>query len=251
MNGSSSSANQRVDGSEKLHKVLARVGYGSRRTCESIIAEGRVEVNGELAQIGVRVNPDLDEVKVDGVVIGIGPNLVYILLNKPAGYISSVSDPQGRQTVLDLVPLEERIFPVGRLDLESEGLLLLTNDGDLANLITHPSHGVEKEYLVHVDRAITDKVIARLRNGVALEDGMTAPAKVGRVSPDLIRITIHEGRNRQIRRMCEALGYRVIRLVRTRIGPIRDSNLRQGEWRRLTASEVVALRNHALTRSGT
>ncbi len=250
MNGPSS-ANRPADRSEKLHKVLARVGYGSRRTCESIIAEGRVEVNGELAQIGVRVNHDFDEVTVDGVVIGIRPDLVYVLLNKPAGYISSVSDPQGRRTVLDLVPVEKRIFPVGRLDLESEGLLVLTNDGDLTNLITHPSHGVEKEYLVHVDWAISDKAIARLRNGVALEDGLTAPAKVGRVAPDAIRITIHEGRNRQIRRMCESLGYRVVRLVRTRIGPIRDTSLRPGEWRRLTAGEVVALRNHALTSKGT
>ncbi len=247
MSGPSSSANQRADGSEKLHKVLARVGYGSRRTCESIIVEGRVEVNGKLAQIGARVNPELDEVKVDGHVIGIRPDLVYILLNKPAGYISSVSDPQGRKTVLDLVPLEERIFPVGRLDLESEGLLLLTNDGDLTNLVTHPSHGVEKEYLVQSDRAISDKAISRLRNGVELEDGLTAPAKVGRISPDVIRITIHEGRNRQIRRMYEALGYRVVRLVRTRIGPIRDNSLRPGEWRRLTAGEVVALRNRAFT----
>ena len=230
---------------EKLHKVLARIGYGSRRSCENMIAEGRVELNGQVAQIGARVNVDADSVKVDGELVGVRPDFVYILLNKPSGYISSVTDPLGRPTVTDLVPTDVRIFPVGRLDYDSEGLLILTNDGDLTNSVTHPSHGVDKEYLVHVDGPISEKAIARLRRGVELEDGMSAPAKVGKVSDDLIRITIHEGRNRQVRRMCEAVGYKVVRLARTRIGPIRDQRLRQGEWRFLELSEVVALRNAA------
>ncbi len=231
--------------SEKLHKVLARLGYGSRRSCENMIAEGRVEVNGQVAHIGARVNVEADSVMVDGKQVGIRPDFVYILLNKPPEFISAVTDPLGRPTVTDLVPSEVRLFPVGRLDYDSEGLLIITNDGDLTNLVTHPSHGVDKEYLVHVDGPISERAISRLRRGVELEDGMSAPAKVGKVSDDLIRITIHEGRNRQVRRMCEAVGHKVVRLARTRIGPIRDQRLRQGEWRYLELSEVVALRNAA------
>ncbi|NNN19865.1 MAG: rRNA pseudouridine synthase [Acidimicrobiaceae bacterium] len=236
-----------ADQTEKLHKVLARSGYGSRRSCENMISDGLVEVNGATAQVGARVNIELDSVKVSGEIVGIRPDLVYIILNKPKGIISSVSDPQGRPTAVDLVPCETRIYPVGRLDFDSEGLLLLTNDGDLTNLITHPSNGVEKEYLVQVDRAISEKAISKLRNGVELGDGISAPAKLTKLSETLIRIVIHEGRNRQVRRMFEVVGFRVVRLVRTRVGPIRDSNLRQGEWRVLNPEEVVELRNEAST----
>lgn len=234
-------------GSEKLQKVLARLGYGSRRTCEDMIAAGRVEVNGVVAILGARVNTEKDEISVDGKSVGIRPDLVYILLNKPNGYISSVSDPLGRPTVLNLVTISTRIYPIGRLDFESEGLLILTNDGDLTNLITHPSNGIEKEYLANLDRPISDKSVARLRRGVVLEDGITAPAKVGKVSDTLIRITIHEGRNRQVRRMCDAVGFKVLRLVRTRIGPIRDQHLSPGQWRFLDNAEIIGLRDSSFS----
>lgn len=231
--------------SEKLQKVLARVGFGSRRTCELFIEDGRVKVNGITALIGSRVNVQVDEVRVDGEIVGIRPDLVYYLLNKPVGFISSVTDPHGRATVVDLVPNNTRVFPIGRLDLDSEGLLILTNDGDLTNLVTHPSNGVDKEYLVHLEGELSERAISRLRNGVQLEDGVTAPAKVTKLSSSLIKIVIHEGRNRQVRRMCEVLGYKVLRLVRTRIGPIRDPKLRQGHWRELEAREVIELRKSA------
>ncbi len=243
----SSSPKETSAGSEKLHKVLARLGFGSRRACEIMITQGRVQVNGQVASIGARIDVSSDEVRVDGKVVGVRPDLVYILLNKPAGYISSVSDPQGRRTVMDLVTESARVYPVGRLDYESEGLLILTNDGDLTNLITHPSHGVEKEYLVNADREISNRAISQLRRGVNLEDGPTAPAKVGRISETAFRITIHEGRNRQIRRMCEAVGCKVQRLIRTRIGKIRDPHLPQGAWRHLTPAEVLSLREDALS----
>lgn len=234
--------------SEKLQKVLARIGFGSRRTCEMLIEDGRAQVNGVTAQVGSRIVAEVDEVRVDGEVVGVRPDLVYYLLNKPAGFISSVTDPQGRPTVVDLVPDVVRVFPVGRLDLDSEGLLIITNDGDLTNLVTHPSRGVDKEYLVHLDAEVSERAISRLRKGVQLDDGLTAPAKVTKLSSSLIKIVIHEGRNRQVRRMCETLGYRVLRLIRTRIGPIRDSKLQQGHWRELEASEVIELRNMASLR---
>ncbi len=226
---------------ERLQKVLARVGFGSRRAVEEIIEDERVTVNGQVAVLGRRVDAEADEVKVDGVRIGVAPGLVYRLLNKPAGVVTTASDPQGRPTVIELVPLEPRIVPVGRLDLETEGLLLLTNDGPLTHKLTHPSFGVEKEYLAQVDGAVGRGELRMLREGIDLEDGRTAPARVSTVQPDLLRITIHEGRNRQVRRMCEAVGHPVIRLVRVRIGPISDHALRPGLWRDLTTAEVRTL----------
>jgi 23S rRNA pseudouridine2605 synthase len=226
---------------ERLQKVLAAIGWGSRRTCEELIAAGRVTVNGEVAQLGRRVEVDHDSVAVDGVPVGVRPGLVYYLLNKPAGVITTAMDPQGRPTVVELVPAEPRVFPVGRLDGETEGLLLLTNDGELANRIAHPSHGVEKEYLADVGRNVPPSAIARLRGGVELDDGMTAPAKVGQPEPGVLRIVIHEGRNRQVRRMCAAVGFPVQRLVRVRIGPLRDATLAPGRWRELTRGEVREL----------
>jgi 23S rRNA pseudouridine2605 synthase len=166
---------------------------------------------------------------------------VYYLLNKPVGVVTTASDPQGRQTVVRLVPAEPRVFPVGRLDAATEGLLLLTNDGDLANRLMHPSHGVEKEYVAQVEGRVSAADVRRLRDGVELDDGLTAPAKVSQPSPGMLRITIHEGRNRQVRRMCEAVGHPVTRLVRVRIGPLRDNRLRPGEWRELAAGELNAL----------
>jgi 23S rRNA pseudouridine2605 synthase len=184
-------------------------------------------------------------IEVDGAQIGVKPGLVHYLLHKPAGVITTASDPQGRPVVLDLVPPEPRVFPVGRLDGDSEGLLVLTNDGDLTHRLTHPSYGVDKEYLVEVDGEPTRRAVARLRDGVDLEDGRTAPAKVAQLDARLLRITIHEGRNRQVRRMCEAIGHPVLRLVRTRIGPITDRSLKPGEWRALTQDEVRALERAA------
>jgi 23S rRNA pseudouridine2605 synthase len=206
-----------------------------------MIAAGRVTVNGEIAVLGRRVDVDADLVAVDGVPVGVRPDVVYYLLNKPAGVITTAMDPQGRPTVISLVPDEPRVFPVGRLDVETEGLLLLTNDGELANRITHPSQGVEKEYLAHVTGNVPAGALRALRDGVELEDGITAPAKASQISPGLLRITIHEGRNRQVRRMCSAVGFPVRRLVRVRIGPIRDSSLAPGEWRELHLDEVREL----------
>ena len=229
------------DEGERLQKVLARAGLGSRRATELLIADGRVTVNGEVAALGRRVDPARDSVAVDGVHIGIAPGLVHYLLNKPGGVVTTAADTHGRPTVVELVPDDPRVFPVGRLDTDTEGLLLLTNDGDLAHRLTHPSFGIEKEYLAHVQGRPSRGAVRRLREGVDLDDGRTAPAKVSLVAPDVVRITIHEGRNRQVRRMCEAVGHPVTRLVRTRIGPISDTRLRPGRWRRLTTAEVRQL----------
>ena len=229
----------------RLQKVLAQAGLGSRRVCDDLIAARRVRVNGEVAQLGRRVDPEVDVVELDGARIGVNAGLVHYLLNKPAGVITTASDPQGRPTVIDLVPAEPRVFPVGRLDGDSEGLLLLTNDGDLTHQLTHPSFGVDKEYLVEVEGAPHRGALARLREGVELDDGVTAPAKVAQLDDRLLRITIHEGRNRQVRRMCDAVGFPVVRLVRTRIGPLTDRTLAPGAWRALTQDEVRALERAA------
>jgi 23S rRNA pseudouridine2605 synthase len=230
---------------ERLQKVLARLGFGSRRVCEDLIAEGRVTVNGQVADLGRRVEADDDEVAVDGVVVGIKPDLVYYLLNKPRGVVTTASDPQGRPTVVGLVPDEPRVFPVGRLDADTEGLLLLTNDGDLAHRLTHPSFGVEKEYVAEVEGTPSPGAVRTLRQGVELDDGPTAPARASLVSPSVLRIAIHEGRNRQVRRMCDAVGHPVRRLVRTRIAGLADRSLKPGEWRPLTTDEVRALERAA------
>ena len=186
---------------ERLQKILARVGFGSRRVCEEIIAEGRVTVDGVVAELGKRVDVETQVVAVDGAPVGVRPDLVYYLLNKPAGVITTADDPQGRPTVVDVVPDEPRVFSVGRLDAETEGLLLMTNDGQLTHHLTHPSFGVEKEYLALVEGEPSRASLRTLRDGVDLEDGPTARARVTAVEPNLLCITIHEGRNRQVRRM--------------------------------------------------
>lgn len=235
---------------ERLQKVLAALGFGSRRACEVLIAEGRVVVNGTVAVLGARVQPETDQVTVDGAPVGVRPGLVHYLVNKPRGVVTTASDPQGRPTVVELVPDEPRVFPVGRLDLDTEGLILLTNDGTLANAIAHPSTGVEKEYLVEVHGGrVSPSGLRHLREGVELEDGRTAPARVTQPSPGVLRITIHEGRNRQVRRMCSAVGHEVGRLVRVRIGPISDRRLAPGDWRELLSDEVIAL-GQAVAASG-
>lgn len=226
---------------DRLQKVLARAGYGSRRACEELIADGRVTVNGEPAELGRRVDPERDRVDVDGVPVAVLPGLVHYLLNKPAGVVTTADDPRGRPTVVDLVPSEPRVFPVGRLDADTEGLLVLTNDGDLAQRLSHPSFGVDKEYLAEVQGVPGPAALRALRQGVDLDDGRTAPARVGVLAPGVLRIVIHEGRNRQVRRMCEAVGHPVRRLVRTRIGPVTDAGLAPGRWRALDGAEVRAL----------
>jgi 23S rRNA pseudouridine2605 synthase len=199
--------------------------------------------------LGRRVDADKDVVAINGVIIGVRPGLVHLLLNKPTGVITTADDPHGRPTVLELVPEEPRVFPVGRLDMDTEGLLLLTNDGDLAHRLTHPSFGVEKEYIAHVKGEPTRGELRLLREGVELDDGLTAPAKAALVGPGILRLTIHEGRNRQIRRMCDAVGHPVIRLIRTRIGPVADRKLKPGEWRPLTGPELRSLEKAAVSRS--
>jgi 23S rRNA pseudouridine2605 synthase len=229
---------------ERLQKVLAQRGWGSRRVCEDLISEGRVQVNGEVAVLGRRVDVEQDLISIDGAPVGVRPDFVYYLLNKPTDVISTVRDTHNRTTVTDMVPIEPRVYPVGRLDADSEGLLILTNDGELTNRITHPSQGIEKEYLVHVEAStagVGESAIHRLRNGVDLDGEITAPAEVSQVQSGVLRIVIHEGKNRQIRRMCEEVGHQVIRLVRVRIGPLVDRSLAPGEWRHLTASEVKSL----------
>lgn len=229
----------------RLQKLLARAGIASRRVVEELIEQGRVRVNGEVAVLGQRADPDVDAVEVDGVLVGVRPDTVWYLLNKPAGVVTTASDPQGRPTVVQLVPGEPRVFPVGRLDADTEGLLLLTNDGEVTHRLTHPSHGVEKEYLAHVEGTPSRGALRRLREGVDLEDGRTAPAKASLVAPDVVRLAIHEGRNRQVRRMCEAIGHPVRRLVRVRIGPLADDRLGPGEWRPLRQDEVRDLERAA------
>jgi len=221
--------------------VLAAAGVASRRACEELIGAGRVRVNGNVAEVGARVDPEIDVLEVDGALVPVRPGLAYYLLNKPAGVVSTAKDTHGRPTVIDLVPAEPRVVPVGRLDADTEGLLLLTNDGELTHRLTHPSFGVEKEYLAEVEGRPARGTLRRLREGVELDDGPTAPAKASLLADNVVRLVIHEGRNRQVRRMCEAVGHPVVRLVRTRIGPITDTTLAPGEWRALSGEEVRAL----------
>ncbi len=231
---------QPVSGPERAQKVLARIGLGSRRICEQLIADGRVTVDGHVIVLGDRVTPGA-ELAVDGKVLSTMPDAVTYLLNKPAGVVTTASDPQNRPTVVQLVPSDPRVFPVGRLDLDTEGLLLLTNDGGLAHRLTHPSFGVEKEYLAEVKGNVSRRALRSLREGIELDDGLTAPAKVSAIETNVIRLTIHEGRNRQVRRMCDAVGFPVVRLVRTRIGSLRDPSLGPGQHRTLESDELLGL----------
>ena len=228
---------------ERAQKVLARLGVASRRACDEMIRDGRVTINGVVAELGDRI-VDGDEVTVDGVVLSSKPDAVLYLVNKPTGVVTTASDPQGRPTVMDLVPAEPRVFPVGRLDMDTEGLLLLTNDGDFTHLVTHPSSGVEKRYRATVTGQVSSDDCRRLLDGVVLEDG-PARAKQARVleagPSSTVSVILTEGRKRQVRRMMEAIGYPVTALHRTSIGPIHDRHLALGEWRHLTDEEVAAL----------
>lgn len=220
---------------------MAAVGVASRRRCEELIEQGRVTVDGEIANLGRRVDPNVARIELDGIPVSIAPDHVHYLLNKPRGVVSTASDERGRPTVVSLVPPSPRVYPVGRLDMDSEGLLLVTNDGELTHRLTHPSYEVPKEYLAQIDGKLTPAALRRLRNGVELDDGVTAPAVVSVPAPGMLRLVIHEGRNRQVRRMVAAVGAEVTRLVRVRIGPISDPHLAPGAWRRLDRDEVAAL----------
>ncbi len=206
----------------------------------------RVSVNGSLAHLGQRVDVTRDEVTVDGVVLGVRPGLVHYILNKPTGVIATARDELGRRCVVDMVPDEPRVFPVGRLDAETEGLLVLTNDGDLAHRLAHPSFGVEKEYLAEVCGTPGRRVVAAFARGIVLDDGFVARARASVVAPGTLKLVICEGHNREIRRMCDAAGYPVRRLVRTRIGPISDNRLSPGDWRILSPKEVRMLASAGL-----
>jgi 23S rRNA pseudouridine2605 synthase len=232
-------------GGERLQKILARAGFGSRRAAEELIAAGRVTVDGEVARLGQRVDPEQARVEVDGVPVAVRDDVVYYLLNKPRRVVTTARDPEGRRTVVELVPDEPRVFPIGRLDYDTEGLLVLTNDGALAQLVTHPRHEVEKAYLAEVEGVPSRATLRTLRRGLTLDDGPTAATEVSLVQTRgesaALEIVVHEGRNRLVRRMCEAVGHPVRRLVRTRIGPITDRRLAPGAWRPLWPREVHAL----------
>lgn len=231
----------------RLQKYLAEAGLGSRRACEALIRAGRVLVNGTPASLGAQVEAD-DEVLLDGARVGGAQRRVAILFYKPSGVVCTSDDPEGRRTVQDYFhDVPERLYNVGRLDLNSEGLLLMTNDGELANRLTHPRYGVEKTYYAVLDGPVDDAGLRRLARGVQLDDGMTAPARVEHVrqtqrGDTSLVITIREGRNRQIRRMAEAIGHRTLRLKRERLGPLALDGLTPGQWRYLTAAELERLR---------
>lgn len=230
---------------ERLQKLIAHSGLTSRRGAEQLIKEGRVTVDGAPAHLGQKVDGATVRVEVDGVPLPIRPDLVYYLVNKPPGVVTTTHDPQGRPVVVDLVPAEPRVFPVGRLDADSEGLLLLTNDGALANRLTHPRYEVTKTYTVLVEGSPPRAQIRRLTEGVVLEDGR-ARAVAARLTGStsdraMLEIVMREGRKREVRRMCEAIGHPVVRLFRSAIGPITDPELRSGSSRPLSVHEVRAL----------
>jgi pseudouridine synthase len=231
----------------RLQKVLAAAGVASRREAERIIQSGRVEVNGRVVTaLGTRIDPSADRIRVDGAPVGRAEHAVTLLLHKPKGVLSTASDPQGRPTVLDLVRgVRARLFPVGRLDWNSEGLLLLTNDGDLAQRLTHPSNHIPKTYRVKVKGIVGREALERVRHGLFLDGRRTMPAPVRRISSQAntwLEVVLYEGRKNQIRRVFERLGHPVLKLRRTAIGPLQDRDLKPGEWRELSPAEIRALR---------
>lgn len=235
----------------RLQKYLSMAGIASRRAGEQMIADGRVKVNGMvIREMGVTVNPETDTVEVDNRPVRTVAEKEYIVLYKPVGYVTTLKDQFGRPTVRELVKeAKTRVFPVGRLDMDTSGLLVMTNDGELANRLTHPSFEVEKEYLVRVHDLPSPQTLTELERGVKLDDGKTAPAKVrlikGGRPTSLVSVTVKEGRNRQVRRMLEAVGHPVASLKRVRFGTLTLDGLQEGRWRRLTAAEVKALKRSA------
>jgi len=230
----------------RLQKYLAECGVASRRASEELIGGGRVTVNGATARLGQTIDPAADAVAVDGRPVAQAHEKVYIVLNKPRNCVTTAKDTHGRRTVLDCVRgLDARVYPVGRLDCDVEGVLLLTNDGELAFRLIHPSYEVEKVYLAWVQGRVGDDAVRRLERGVRLEDGMTSPAKAAVLNSctksSLLRLTLHEGRKREVKRMCEAVGHRVQTLQRIEFAGIQADGLRPGEWRTLTPEEVAGL----------
>ena len=229
-----------------MQRALARAGFGSRRACEELIVQGRVTVEGIVATLGDKIDPTEASVEVDGLTVNLDPTIRYYALHKPIGVVTTMRDPQGRPDMRSLLPHDgPRVFPVGRLDRDSEGLLLLTNDGDLANRIMHPRHGVEKEYLAEVDGIPTAKHLTRIRSGVELEDGPASAVSAKIVATSgakgAISLVMAEGRKREVRRLLEAVGLPVTRLVRLRVGPVKLGQLAAGAIRELTREEVQAL----------
>ncbi|MCP4541499.1 MAG: rRNA pseudouridine synthase [Chloroflexi bacterium] len=240
---------------ERLQKILARAGFGSRRACEELIRQRRVTVNGQVAQIGQKANSDHDRITLDGNLVQIKRHYTYIALHKPRGVLSDEGDGTGRvPTVHDLVSVPDRLFPVGRLDLRSEGLILLTDDGDLTHRLTHPRFGHEKEYHTLVEGGPDEATLAKWRRGVFLEGKRTSPAQVNVIEQEedrtWLRIVLREGRKRQIRRVAAMLGHPARRIIRVRIGPLRLGNLRSRQWRKLSDAEVRALRASVQTPQG-
>ncbi len=229
----------------RLQKAISAAGLMSRRAAEELISDGRVAVDGRTAILGDRCDPDTSVVTVDGARIPVAPGLVTYLLAKPVGVVSTTDDPQRRTTVVDLVPDSPRVWPVGRLDADSEGLILITNDGDLTNHVTHPSNGVTKTYVVLVEGNPGRAALRQLTEGVVLDDGPAKAATARRLDVSgneaLVEVVMDEGRNREVRRMCDAIGHPAKRLVRTAIGPISDRSLEPGTWRLLAPSEVADL----------
>ena len=233
---------------ERLQKYLANNGVASRRKCEEFILQGKVQVNGKIvSELGIKINPEKDIIKFEGKEVKHITKLVYILLNKPIGYVTTAEDQFGRETVLDLVKVKERIVPVGRLDMYTSGALILTNDGDFVYKVTHPKHEIEKTYTVTVKGIVQSDEVQQLRKGVKIDDYITKPAKVKILKTDTeknisrLEITIHEGKNRQIRKMCEAINRRVLALHRSKIGDIYVKDLELGKWRYLKDKEIQKL----------
>ncbi|WP_291653938.1 pseudouridine synthase [Clostridium sp.] len=234
---------------ERLQKYMARCGVASRRKCEEIILSSKVKINDKIVnELGVKIDPSKDKVYYNGKIILPEENKLYIMLNKPEGYITSVKDEKGRKTILDLVKVNERIYPIGRLDYDSSGLILLTNDGDIYNKIIHPRVEVEKKYIALCNGVFSDEEIKKFENGIDIGGYITANAKIKLIDKEkdkktnkinsLVEIIIHEGKNRQIRKMCSALGHEVITLKRIAIGDIKLGYLKRGEWRNLTKEEL-------------
>ncbi|MFK5925793.1 MAG: pseudouridine synthase [Desulfuromusa sp.] len=232
---------------ERLQKLIAQAGLASRRQAEKWIEEGKVFLNGHPAKLGDRADLATDQIQVEGKSLTSVQEKVTVLLNKPRGYVSTLKDPEGRRLITDLlVDVPQRLFPVGRLDYNTEGLILLTNDGDLAQRISHPRHHVEKTYLVKARGLLSAKMVKRLEHGLILEDGKTAPAKVENIRTSgtscWFELTIHEGRNRQVRRMCEMLGLSVVRLKRIHLDFLDLTNVMTGRYRRLSVDEIIKLK---------
>ena len=233
---------------ERLQKYLANCGVASRRKCEEYIKQGKIKVNGEIVtELGTKINPEKDIIEFENKKIKQNSKNIYILLNKPIGYVTTADDQFGRDTVLDLVKVRERIVPVGRLDMYTSGALILTNDGDFVYKVTHPKHEIEKTYTVTVKGIVQNSEVEQLRQGVKIEEYTTKPAKVKILKTDTekdisrLEITIHEGKNRQVRKMCEAVGRKVLALHRSKIGNIGVKDLELGKWRYLNSKEVEQL----------